>query len=162
MWGKFLEWFIVGFLAKVFPSRYRVIPRIHDGEPLLRQFKITEWAYLQSFVNPEGHDLYHRHRWTQMRSFVLSGEFTEERYPGDIFILHRAPSTYTMDFGTIHRLDSVTPRTWTLFLMRHNSIGWGYYLRPRSYEYQSWDKTVPAKVLHWGGRFERPKPGEAQ
>jgi hypothetical protein len=119
MIGHLLDWFVPSVLGRLFPDRYRVIPRKEDGAWMLRQFKITSWCYLQSFLIPEARGSYHLHRWHFMRSFVLSGSFREERFPGgpgDMTITHRAPSTYTMDSTTIHRLDRVAPRTWTLFL----------------------------------------------
>jgi hypothetical protein len=155
MWGRFLTWLVTKFLAKHFPARYRLIPRRSDGAPLLRQFKITEWLYLQSFVNPEERDLFHVHRWRKMRSFVLSGEFHEERYPGlscsysgphsgfNYYIEHRAPSTYSMDQTNIHRLSYVMPDTWTLFLMRGNERDWGYYPRPLDPGYIRREEAIP-------------------
>lgn len=145
--GRFLEWLVLSVLAKLFPGRYRIIPGLH-GKPLLRQFKITGWAYLQSFVNAEGRDLFHRHRWKSMVSFVLSGYLQEERYPGcgDFLFMkaHKAPSVYTMDDTVIHRLDYVAPRTWTLFLMFDDQKNWGYFRRPAvPPEYIPWDKAIP-------------------
>lgn len=148
MIGRFLEWLIVAKLAIWFPSRYRLIPRAQDGEPLLRQFKIFSWCYLQSFVTGEVWDWFHRHRWQRMISIVLSGSFKEERYPGTIFVVHKAPSIYTMDRTVIHRLAAVKARTWTLFLMlgprvRYDGTpDWGYYPRP-FVKFVSWDKMIP-------------------
>lgn len=155
MWGRFLTFLVTRVLAKLFPSRYRLIPRRSDGSPLLRQFKIFNWLYLQSFLNVEERDLFHVHRWCKMRSFVLSGEFHEERYPGlscsyagphsgfAYYVEHCAPSTYSMDQTTIHRLSFVMPNTWTLFAMRGNGLDWGYYPRPQDPGYIRWDEAIP-------------------
>ncbi len=149
MFGRFLEWLIVSKLAVWFPSRYRLIPRAQDGVPLLRQFKLFSWCYLQSFVTGEVWGWFHRHRWERMISFVLSGSFKEERYPGGIFVVHKAPSIYTMDRTVIHRLSAVTARTWTLFLMFRPRVrvdgnaDWGYYPRPANDGYVRWDKMIP-------------------
>ena len=149
MIGRFLEWLIVAKLARWFPSRYRLIPRVQDGAPLLRQLKITSWCYLQSFANPEVWDWFHRHRWTRMISLVLSGAFKEERYPGRIFVVHRAGSVYAMDRTVVHRLSAVKPRTWTLFLMigprsrPDGAADWGYYPRPRHRGFVPWDAMIP-------------------
>jgi hypothetical protein len=139
--GRAIEFAATQILAPLFPDRWRVIPRKEDGKPMLRQFRL--WgsgsmgamvfgsaAYLQSFIAPERLDDFHRHRWTHMRSFVLSGMLIEERYPGGMMTVRHAPDTYAMDWTTIHRLDYASPRTWTLFLMRGNSVRWGYYRRP--------------------------------
>lgn len=149
MIGRFLEWLIVAKLARWFPARYRLIPRAQDGAPLLRQFKLASWCYLQSFAGPEVWDWFHRHRWDRMISIVLSGAFKEERYPGGIFVVHRAPSIYAMDRAVIHRLSAVMPRTWTLFLMlgpRTRFDGkpdWGYYPRAKQSGFVPWDKMIP-------------------
>lgn len=131
-------------LAKVLPDRYRLIPRL-DGEPMLRQFKLTNWAYLQSFSIAETSDFFHVHRWRRMISFVLSGSLMEERYPGRVFKSHAAPSIYTMDDTVIHRLHSVEPNTWTLFLMLENQEDWGYYPRPEDAGYTTWDYMIKPK-----------------
>lgn len=130
-------------LGRVFPSRWRVIPRKEDGVPLLRQFKLTRWAYLQSFVNPEAPDSFHVHRWPRMLSFVLSGALTEERYPGGLFLTHAAPLPYVMDHTVIHRVQAVKPRTWTLFFMLGPTQMWGYYPRPVTTGFKPWDAAIP-------------------
>jgi len=154
-----VEWLVTRVLARLFPSRYRVIPRLSDGAPMLRQFKVCRWAYLQSFLQPEGFDLFHVHRWRRMVSFVLSGCFVEERYPGEIFRAHQAPAVYTMDDTVIHRLHGVARGTWSLFLMfgqnRQPSAnpsvgastaleggGWGYYQRPPR-SFVPWEHAIP-------------------
>ncbi len=153
MIGHFLEWLVTVFLARVFPGRYRVIPRAQDGIPMLRQFKLTRWAYLQSFQCREVPERFHVHRWRRMFSFVLSGKFFEERYPGGITIRHEAPSIYSMDDTVIHHVISVVPRTWTLFLMfgknRHYFPGgWGYVDAPDVFSlgYKSWTEEIPAEL----------------
>lgn len=162
MIGRLLEWFVCSFLALVFPSRFRVIPRMPDGRPLLRQFKIFETSevsrgvpgkwhvgiYLQSFVCGEIWEEFHVHRWHRMISFVLSGEFIEERYPGGFFVKHAAPSAYTMDDTVIHRFQNVAPRTWTLFVMLGRNrfqptSGWGYFRRSEKDSYRPWDDKIP-------------------
>jgi hypothetical protein len=139
--GAAIEAAVTRILAPVFPERYRVIPRKEDGVPMLRQFLVWgspsagSGAYLQSFVAPEQAHDFHSHRWPYMRSFVLSGMFVEERYPGiysgGAALVHEAPSTYMMDSGVIHRLHHADPRTWTLFLTRGPIGTWSYYRRPR-------------------------------
>jgi hypothetical protein len=144
--GHFLEWFILKVLASLFPKRYRIIPNAITGEPLLRQFKVTNWAYLQSFAGPEDHNWFHVHRWRKMYSFVLSGWFREERYPGFVYIEHKAPSFYSMGQEVIHRIQAVGKKSWTLFIMIDNQVDWGYYKRPKTKDlgYVSFDKMIPA------------------
>ena len=140
--GRFLEFFVIKVLARMFPSRYRLITGLH-GLPLLRQFKIFEWLFLQSFENPEGRDMFHRHRWGKMYSLVLSGWFIEERYPGELYIVHNAPSFYSMDHTVIHRIAKHAARSWTLFFMFHNDEYWGYYPRPVDVEFIPWEDAIP-------------------
>ena len=149
MIGRFLEWLIVAKLARWFPARYRLIPRAQDGAPLLRQFKIFSWLFLQSFVGQEFWNWFHRHRYERMISVVLSGAFKEERYPGGVFLIHRAGTIYTMDRTVIHRLAAVNPRTWTLFFQfgaktrADGKPNWGYYPRPANNGWVPWDQMIP-------------------
>lgn len=142
---RFLEWLIAGVLARAFPGRWRIIPRAQDGAPLLRQFKFCRWVYLQSFVNPELPEFFHFHRFRFMFSIVLSGWFIEERYPGkrfNFFKNHFAPSVYTMDRSTVHRLHAVDSRTWTLFFQFGNTGDWGYLPRAET-KIIPWDQFIP-------------------
>lgn len=143
MIGHFLEG-LMSSLARAFPARWRVIPRKEDGAPMLRQFKLTRWAYLQSFVCPEAPDSFHVHRWPRMVSFVLSGALQEERYPGGMFLQHGAPAVYMMDCTMIHRINAVKPRTWTLFVMLGPTQPWGYFARPVAVAATQWDAAIPA------------------
>ncbi len=152
MIGRLLEWLIVGCLASWFPKRYRVIPRITDGEPMIRQFKLADWCYLQSFRCSDAQELFHVHRWRRMVSLVLSGGLVEERYPGGhYFLRHIAPHAYSMDSTNIHRIDSVRPRTWTLFMFfgfRPHGLsetGWGYYRRG-SLDFVPSDAAIPTEL----------------
>jgi hypothetical protein len=151
MFAGFLEWFVVHFLAIIFPSRYRVIPRKEDGEPLLRQFRLWgspslgSGAYLQSFLTNELASEFHNHRWPEMRSRVLTGFFVEERYPGGTFIVRKAGNGYTMDGTVIHRLAAVAPRTWTFFRTKGPIREWGYFKRPQTVVYNPSDKAIPAE-----------------
>jgi hypothetical protein len=147
MIGRFIEFCVIGIGSTLWPDRYRVIPNAVTGKPLLRQFKLFNWAYLQSFVDVEVPGWFHRHRWQRMWSFVLSGGFIEERYPGYIYVTHRAWSVYKMDRTVIHRLGFVEPRTWTLFLMFGNLKLWGYYPRPdRDGGYVPYEKMIPDEL----------------
>jgi len=160
MTGHFLAWLVCSVLARRFPSRYRLIPRMPDGAPLLRQFRICSFGkekprgvppwwhfsvYLQSFVNPEVKDEFHVHRWRRMFSFVLSGAFEEERRA--YHVRHKSPSFYTMGSEVVHRFSWVAPNTWTLFVMvgrnkNKPAGGWGYYARG-SGKYRPWNVAIP-------------------
>lgn len=154
-WARLVEALIVGRfgLARLFPKRYRLIPRL-DGQPLLRQFLVLRlgptkrpWieVYLHSFVNGETAEWFHRHRWGHMVSVVLSGRFCEERFPGQLFWVHYAPDFYYMDRSTVHRLHWAGERTWSLFFGFGNDARWGYYRRvtPEAVQYTSWQDMIP-------------------
>lgn len=165
MIGRAIEFLIMRVLVRLFPGRYRLIPRAQDGEPLLRQFKIFSWLYLQSFIGPEVYGWFHRHRYRLMISLVLCGRFTEERYPGGWPLLktHKAGRIYAMDRTVVHRLHAVEPRTWTLFFQfgaQTRTViktewpdgtgriikrvpDWGYYPRPKDTGYVPWEKMIP-------------------
>ncbi len=151
VWWRNIVEFLILFLARTFPSRYRMIPRL-DGKPLLRQFLVCKLGrfvevYLQSFLDGETAEWFHVHRWGRMISFVLSGRFCEERFPGGpgLFLVHSAPGVYTMDQSTIHRLHWTTEKTWTLFFAFDNDGSWGYYRRPtpEALQYTPWQQMIP-------------------
>lgn len=154
-WGSALiEWLIMRVLTRLFPKRYRLIPRL-DGEPMLRQFLVGRFSlgqrnveiYLQSFLRGETTEWFHHHRWEYMRSIVLCGNFWEERFPGRMYLRHVGPSTYSMDFTTIHRIEYARPRTWSLFFGFNNKARWGYYRRIDSrVEYIPWEKMISEKI----------------
>lgn len=152
-WARLVEWFVIHYLTRHFPGRYRVIPRL-DGVPLLRQFLVLRlgpvkrpWVevFLHSFINGEGREWFHRHRWGRMISLVLSGRFCEERFPGQLYRIHRAPSVYMMDQATIHRLDWAAERTWSLFVGLDNDLEWDYWRRPTPEALQRtrWQDMIP-------------------
>lgn len=149
MIGRVIEWFIVSVLARVFSSRWRVIPHALTGAPMLRQFKVFELGalacYLQSWLVPEDLNWFHVHRWRRTLSIVLCGDFVEERYPGGdrFFVQHEAFSCYCMDYTTIHRIVGASPKTWTAFFMyRDRGRGWGYFERP-SVKFTPFDEFIP-------------------
>jgi len=136
--------FVTGRLAAEFPDQYRVVPNTQTGEPMLIQWRVDAGCYLQSFMQPDAIDRFHIHRWDKMESTVLTGGFVEERYPGGIYIPHKAGETYTMDRGVIHRFHSVEPMTWTLFRFEGGDDQWGYYFRPDAIDYRPWQEGVAA------------------
>jgi hypothetical protein len=127
-------------LCTVFFWRFRVIPKARDPRtPLLRQLLLWKSRrleiYLQHFDNPEDPFWFHCHEWPRMRSFVLSGGYTEERvdqlpserlgyiverYRGNID--HNRLTTYTMDRTAWHRTHAWGDHCWTLFVCRGGRV----------------------------------------
>jgi hypothetical protein len=132
-------------LCLVFFWRFRVIPKARDPKtPLLRQLLLwkspTLEVYLQHFDNPEDPFWFHCHEWPTMRSYVLSGCYTEERvnsepstregyvyerYKG--YVGHNRFTTYTMNRDVWHRTHAWGRHCWTLFICRGGrTIARGY------------------------------------
>lgn len=123
------------WLCRTFPSRSRVVPKADEPSvDLLLQFMIWPGRlYLQHFIHPETGGYFHRHRWSFMRSLVLSGYFIEQRPIGRCsvrWVEHVSPSIYSMDHNTIHRVAFWSEDCWTLFYMsKERTDLWGYYKR---------------------------------
>lgn len=165
MWDKLVDK-LIRFLCVLFPSRYRLIPTSTDpNRPLLEQFAILRMGrfgalYLQHFVYTETERYFHRHQWNYMRSFVLSGWFTEERAPivydgsgcrqleaKSRYVIHPRFTTYAMDRSVIHRTDVWSQFCWTLFYMSAPKLeDWGYY-----------DRETLA-FTHWRDQIKRQVP----
>jgi len=130
-------------VSKIFPKRCREIPAM-DGGILLQQVRVTKNSYLHHFVKPEPVDMFHKHRWKKMRSFVLTGRYVEERLSpeGDVSeVKHKFGQTFTMDKSTIHRVSYWSPRCWTWFFFGESDGDWGYY--DRQMNYTPWDEYIP-------------------
>lgn len=129
------------WLCRAFPSRARIIPHAEDPDKdLLLQFLVWPLRrrkpeegpapvsyYLQHFLTAESRDWYHKHRWSHMRSFVLSGWFLEHRPIQDRYLNHGRWSTYTMGRDVVHHVAYWSAHCWTLFIVRGASDDWGYY-----------------------------------
>jgi hypothetical protein len=133
-----------------FPSRARIVPRADDPSiPMLMQFALIRGRlYLQRFISPESENFFHNHRWRYMRSFVLSGQYVEER-PGGHTIIRRRGRSHAMDWTTIHRIVEWTPYCVTLFYMsKEQRDEWGYLPAEdlRSPRFESWRTFVKKRI----------------
>lgn len=134
------------FISKLFPSRCREVPAI-DGGVLLQQVRITSGIYLQHFCKPEPEGIFHIHRWENMRSFVLTGHFTEQRLRADktkVEKRHRFLSTYTMTRDVLHRVSYWSPKCWTIFCFSGGGKDWGYF--DEQFNYTPWDEYIPENL----------------
>ena len=130
--------------SKIFPNRCREIPAM-DGGILLQQIRVGKNAYLHHFVKPEPLDIFHKHRWKHMRSFVLFGKYREQRFDASskdtTTVEHRVGQTFTMDESVIHRISYWSPKCWTLFFFYGDGQDWGYY--DKQGNYTPWQDYIP-------------------
>lgn len=129
-------------LNKLFPDRCREIPGV-NGKTLLQQVRVGKRFYLHRFLQPEPKDIFHIHRWMKMRSFVLWGNYVEERMYADRTtskIKHRMWSTFSMDKSVVHRIDEWN-NAWTLFYFSGNNSSWGYL--DKDFNFTPWDEYIP-------------------
>jgi len=152
MWDTFVDR-ACRALCRYFPSRCRVIPRADEpGTPLLTQFVVwPEKLYLQHFHSPESRDYFHWHRWEYMRSFVLSGQYREEHPVAahfSWFIVRSRFQSHRMTNLWLHRVDSWSPKCWTLFYMgKVVDPEWGYVPRGLGPSIP-WHRFVNEKIPH--------------
>ena len=145
-------------IIKTFPSRYRLIPRADNPDiGMLSQFVIWKGPsgrrlFLHHFHCPEIKTHAHNHRWSYMRSFVLSGFYVEERYRlgSDAYskCLRDRFRTHSMNKETIHRVYHWSERCWTLFYCGKDEREWGYFnLNDMNYTpWQGFVKKIIPKI----------------
>jgi hypothetical protein len=147
-----------------FPSRCRTVPHAEDpSKPLLTQLLLWHQGktsvYLQHFETAEDYDWFHRHRWTYMRSYVLSGMYLEERPvdPNAFSIPAKAETvircryrltTHTFEPETIHRVDFWSPKCWTVFVTKNPDQEWGYYPRGKfgAADFVPWRQFIKQRI----------------
>lgn len=132
-------------LAACLPCRDIPLP---DGTPYLRRYRLGQLAniecYLHQYLGNDAERWLHNHPWRIALGIPLVGGYTEERltsldpYRGPITRLRRIrrfrPNVITdADF---HRILTVRPGTWTLFLGITRYKEWGFLE-------ESYDKDTP-------------------
>ena len=125
------------------PDKCREIPSVED-DTLLLQIRVSKRLYLHKFLKPEPQNVWHVHRWHKMRSFILWGNYTEQRLFIDgttKLINHRTWSTFTMDKSVMHRIEYWSPHCWSLFFFDESDENWGYI--NRDMEYTPWQDYIP-------------------
>ncbi len=93
---------------------------------------------LHGIVRPDDQrDALHNHPFKWWWSLVLSGGYLEIRPPSrehPVFCIYRPGDRNGMRGpGTFHRIESVRPRTWTLFVHGPRITRWGFLRRDGSY-----------------------------
>lgn len=124
-----LLWWLSGFL------QVRVIDI--DGSPYLERYLVGRWrgmvAYLHHFVRGDAEPWLHDHRWKWSIAIVLRGSYVEERWSylcpaaGLVTSRRRVRMFNLIRPKDFHRIVSVEPNTWTLFIHAPRSNkGWGF------------------------------------
>jgi hypothetical protein len=88
-------------------------------------------VYLNRFHRGDEDLELHDHPWRWAVSLILSGGYTEERRDGvRVSLRVRVPGNLNVILGdTFHRIASVQPDTWTLFVAGPRAKDWGFWNR---------------------------------
>jgi hypothetical protein len=144
------------------------------GEEYIERYYLGKWtfwkwelgAFLHEYRNPDGDRQLHNHPWRWCMGIPLVGGYTEERlvhlcpFLGVQFVLRniwRFRPNYIRGFD-FHRIASVKPGTWTLFIHGKRLGGWGFLFEdPLSKELpQMWFEQNDPQVLEYTkGKIER-------
>lgn len=128
-------------LASTLPARH-----IHgdDGTPYLSRYKLHGWmpqdqvetpcsVYLHQIHRHDLDEAPHSHPWDWAQTTVLHGGYTEVRgivQDGKFAELvrrgYRPGEGYFMAGEQVHRIVSVQPDTWTLFMVGPKRKSWGF------------------------------------
>jgi len=98
---------------------------------VLLQEENGQYAYLHRFVRGDGDEYAHSHPWAVAKSLVLCGGYNEARYDGVDLTEERfvAGDENVILQSTLHRIVSVEPETWTLFVHSDWISDWGFATR---------------------------------
>lgn len=124
-------------LLRAWANRLRVRVISIDARPYLLRFLVAQVAgceiYLHKFLTADGERHLHDHPWRWSFSLVLAGGYLEEvmrhvdGYTGPVvgIELRKAPCLNVTGRG-FHRIASVVPDTWTLFVVGPRAKMWGF------------------------------------
>lgn len=94
-----------------------------EGKSYLERYYITKHIYLHRFISGDGDRHVHDHPWAWAFSIILLGGYLEETGLGKRInrkFFNFISSTY------YHRILSVEPKTWTLFVRGKMIKRWGF------------------------------------
>lgn len=110
------------------------------GKPYLERYFLGahqgQYAYLHRFVSADGDRHVHSHPWVQSQSLILTGMYRElrgQRRPGATGLppiterVYRRGGTNLLDQLSVHKIISIVPETWTLFMHTEWAHPWGYF-----------------------------------
>lgn len=109
--------------------------RRDPATPYMERYFLQEengqFAYLHRFVRGDGDEYVHSHPWAVAKSLVLCGGYNEARYDGLAITEERIVAGYENVIlqSTLHRIVSVEPETWTLFVHSDWISDWGFATR---------------------------------
>lgn len=113
-----------------------------EDRPYLERYYIGKyfgWTfYLHRFVSGDAERNVHDHPWRLSLSFILRGQYEEERLrwlcPDSGWVSYtRQCCWYKPNLirgDTFHRITAPKPETWTLFIHGKRVKGWGFLSRP--------------------------------
>ncbi len=104
-----------------------------NGSPYLERYRVGKlfgWTvYLHHYVTCDGEPWLHDHPWPRAVSIILAGGYTEERLAyfcpavGLVTSLKPVKRFNYLTARDFHRIDSIKPYTWTLFMVAPNCKG---------------------------------------
>jgi len=145
---------ICWWVVKKWPKRVRYINRGDD--PYLLRFYITRprtnreikeepetfGLYLHHFYRGDEDEELHNHPWKWALSWILSGQYSEEREDG-VHVRKTGHFNY-ISHDTFHRVtlvDQDTTPIWTLFLVGPRITSWGFKDKHTG-EFWDWEKFL--------------------
>lgn len=130
MMTRFCEW-----LASKAKAHFSITP---GGKPYIERFYMGKpfgiGVFLHQYLDPDGDRQLHNHPWRWSMGIPLVGGYKEERlthmcpFLGVQFVIRNIwwlRPNYIRGFD-FHRIASVKPGTWTLFIHGERLGGWGF------------------------------------
>lgn len=134
-------------LAATLPVRHLLG---EDGSPYLSRYKLHGWmpdnqvevpssVYLHNIHRHDLDEALHSHPWEWSQATALWGGYEEERgllkADGSLLRLRNrelfAGRSLLMNADDLHRIKSVQPDTWTIFMVGSKRSSWGFYVEGR-------------------------------
>jgi|GEM_PF-2682765 len=107
------------------PGVVRDVHNQASGLLYLRRVYLGPRAYLHKIAQADFDRHLHNHPWTWAWSLILWGGYLEERQ-GGVERTKLCGSGNLLRAGDYHRIASVLPNTWTLFITGKRASSWGF------------------------------------
>jgi hypothetical protein len=133
-------------LAATLPARHIIG---EDKTPYLSRYKLHGWmpqdqvetpcsVYLHNIHRADLDEALHSHPWLWSQTTILHGGYIEQRgsvQDGKLWLAdargYRIGEGHVMDQHAVHRIMSVAPDTWTLFMVGPKRQSWGFFVEGR-------------------------------